>query len=48
MNGIMNENQLTFVREYEFDKPLIQKIDSVIENNKRNQTVFILIISIYY
>ena len=32
MNGIMNENQLTIVKEYEFDKPLIQKIDSVIDN----------------
>ena len=26
----MNENQLTV--EYEFDKPLIQKIDSIIDN----------------
>ena len=31
MNGIMNENQLTIVKEYEFDNPLIQKIDSLIE-----------------
>ena len=29
MNGVMNENKLTFVKEYEFDKPLIQKIDSI-------------------
>ena len=32
MNGIMNENQLTFVKEYEFDKPLIHMIDSIIDN----------------
>ena len=29
MNGIMNENQLTIVKKYEFDKPLIRKIDSI-------------------
>ena len=29
MNGIMNENQLTIVKKYEFDEPLIQKIDSI-------------------
>ena len=28
----MNENQLTIVKEYEFDNPLIQKIDSIIDN----------------
>ena len=27
MNGIMNKNVI--VKEYEFDKPLIQKIDSI-------------------
>ena len=27
----MNENQLTIVREYELDKPLIQKIDFIID-----------------
>ena len=27
----MNKNQLTIVKEYEFDKPLIQKIDSIID-----------------
>ena len=32
MNGILNENQLTIVSEYEFDKPLIQKIDSMFDN----------------
>ena len=32
MNGIMNKNQLTIVKEHEFIKPLIQKIDSVIDN----------------
>ena len=31
MNGIMNENQLTIVKEYEFNNPLIQKIDSIID-----------------
>ena len=36
MNGIINENQLTIVREYEFDKPLIQKIDSIIDTCYRN------------
>ena len=30
MNGIMNDNQLTVVKEYEFKNPLIQKIDSII------------------
>ena len=33
MNGINNENQLTIVKEYEFDNPLIQKIDSLIDNS---------------
>ena len=28
----MNENQLTIVKEYEFDNPLIQKIDSIIDD----------------
>ena len=36
MNGIMNENQLTIVREYEFDNPLITKIDSIIDNSIRD------------
>ena len=30
MDGIMEENQLTIVKEYEFDNPLIQNIDSII------------------
>ena len=30
MNGIMNQNQLTVVKEYEFDNPFIQNIDSII------------------
>ena len=30
MNGIRNENVI--IEEYEFDKPLIQKIDSIIGN----------------
>ena len=32
MDGIMKENQLTIVREYEFDAPLIHKIDSIIDS----------------
>ena len=32
----MNENQLTIVKEYEFDKPLIQKIDSIIDKGFRD------------
>ena len=36
MNGIMNENQLTIVKEYEFDNPLIQKIDSLFDNSIRD------------
>ena len=28
----MNENQLTVVKEYEFDNPLIQMIDSTIDD----------------
>ena len=35
MNGITNENQLTIVKEYEFDNPLFQKIDSLIDNSIR-------------
>ena len=27
MGGLLNGNQLTIVKEYQFDKPLIQKID---------------------
>ena len=30
MNGILNEK--VKVKEYEFDKPLIQKIDSIFDN----------------
>ena len=32
----MNKNQLTVVKEYEFDDPLIQKIDSLIDNSLRD------------
>ena len=32
----MNENQLTIVKEYEFYNPLIQKIDSIIDNSIRD------------
>ena len=31
MKGTMNEN--VFVKEYDFNKPLIQKIDSLIDNS---------------
>ena len=34
MNGLMNEKDI--VKEYEFDKPLIQKIDSLIDNSIRD------------
>ena len=34
MNGILNENGI--VKEYEFDNPLIQKIDSLIDNSIRD------------
>ena len=33
---MMNENQLTTVKGYEFDNPLIQKIDSLIDNSIRD------------
>ena len=36
MNGILDENQLTIVKEYEFNNPLIQKIDSLIDNSIRD------------
>ena len=36
MSGIMNENQLTIVKEYEFDNPLITKTDSIIDNSIRD------------
>ena len=32
MDGRMNKNQLTMVKENEFDKPLIRTIDSLIDN----------------
>ena len=32
----MNENQLTVDKEYNFDNPLIQKIDSLIDNSIRD------------
>ena len=34
MNGVLNENVI--VKEYEFDKPPIQKIDSQIDNSIRD------------
>ena len=36
MDGIMNKNQLTIVKEYKFDKPLIQKVDALIDNSIRD------------
>ena len=36
MSGIMNQNQLTIVEEYEFENPSIQKIDSLIDNSIRD------------
>ena len=36
MNGIMDENQLTFVKNYEFFKPLLHKIDAIIDNCYRD------------
>ena len=36
MNGIMNENQVTNIKENEFDNPPIQKIDSLIDNSIRD------------
>ena len=33
MDGTMNKNQLTIVKEYEFNEPLIQKINSLIDNS---------------
>ena len=36
MNGLMNENQLHLVKEYKFDNPLIQNIDSLIDDSIRD------------
>ena len=36
MNALINENELSFVKEYEFDNPLIQKLDSLIDNSIRD------------
>ena len=36
MDGMMNENQLTIVKEYEFDNPLIQKIVSIMDDCMRD------------
>ena len=36
MNGLINENQLAIVKEYEFDKPFIHKIHSIIDNCYRD------------
>ena len=33
MDGKVNQNQLTLVKEFEFDNPLIQKIDSLIDKS---------------
>ena len=31
MNGIINENQLSIVKEYDFDEPKFHKVDSIID-----------------
>ena len=36
MNAIMIENQLHLFKEYKFDNPLIQNIDSLIDNSIRD------------
>ena len=36
MNGILNQSQVTIVKEYEIDKPLIQNIDSIINKCYRD------------
>ena len=36
MNGIMNQNQSTVVKEYEFENTLIQNIDSIINKCYRD------------
>ena len=36
MNGVMDENQLTVVKELEFDNPPVQKIDALIDNSIRD------------
>ena len=36
MDGDLNENQLTNVKEYEFDKSLFQKIDFIIDKCYRD------------
>ena len=32
----MDENQLNILKDYEFDKPLIHKIDSIIDKSNRD------------
>ena len=36
MDAIMNKNQLTIVKEYKFNEPPIQKIDSIIDESIRD------------
>ena len=36
MNGIINENKLSIGKEYEFENPLIQNIDSIIDKCYRD------------
>ena len=36
MNGIINKDKLTIVKEYEFENPLIQNIDSIIDKCYRD------------
>ena len=36
MNGIVDENRITFVKKYEIFKPPFHKIDAIIENCYRH------------
>ena len=36
MNALINENELSFVKKYEFDNPPIQEIDSLVDNSIRD------------
>ena len=36
MNSLINKNQLTLVKEHEFDQPISQRIDSVNDNCYRD------------
>ena len=36
MDGIMDENQVTVAKEYDFKKPLVHKIDSIFDKCYRD------------